>query len=66
MPVALLRRLAVRRDFQDSGLVNLLLASTIKSILAIADEIGIGAMIVGSIDESVKAFYEHFEFRLHK
>ena len=62
IPVALLGRLSVSRDSQGLGLGRLLLADAIKRTLAVADEIGIYALIVDAIDAPTKAFYGHFEF----
>ena len=64
IPAALLGRLAVGRKSQGSGLGAMLLADAIKRTLAVADEIGIYALLVDAIDEPAQRFYEYFGFRL--
>ncbi|MCY4035002.1 MAG: GNAT family N-acetyltransferase [Hyphomicrobiales bacterium] len=64
VPAVLLGRLAVSRDFQGSGLGGQLLADAIERTSAISSEIGIYALVVDAIDESAKAFYEHFGFNV--
>lgn len=62
VPAALLGRLAVSRNCQRKGLGSLLLADAIKRTSAVANEIGVYALVVDAIDESAKAFYKNFEF----
>ena len=62
VPVALLGRLAVRQNSQGLGLGSLLLTDAIKRTLAIADEIGVYALVVDAFDDKVKTFYEKFGF----
>lgn len=62
IPVALLGRLAVDRDYAGRGLgVSLLQHATIRAIEAAAT-IGIHAMLVHAINDDVVPFYERFGF----
>lgn len=62
IPVVLLGRLAVDREFAGRGLgVSLLQHATSRALLA-AETIGIRAMIVHAVDDDVVSFYERFGF----
>jgi GNAT superfamily N-acetyltransferase len=62
VPTALLGRLAIAQSEQGSGLGQMLLANAVKRTLAVADEIGIYALMVDAIDEGARAFYLRFGF----
>lgn len=64
VPAALLGRLAVAKSSRGSGLGSMLLADAIKRTLAVADEIGIYALLVDAIDDNARQFYQHFGFCL--
>lgn len=62
IPVILLARLAVDREEQDHGLGRALLKDAFYRIASAAEIVGARAVLVHAIDESAKAFYEHFNF----
>lgn len=62
VPVMLLARLSVDRDWQGKGLGSALLADALRRTLQAADIAGIRALVVHAKDEPAKAFYEHFDF----
>ena len=64
VPAALLGRLAVAQSAQGAGLGQMLLANAVKRTLAVADEIGIYALLVDAIDDDARVFYERFGFSL--
>ncbi|MBR0556505.1 GNAT family N-acetyltransferase [Ciceribacter sp. L1K23] len=57
IPVAVLGRLAVDRQFAGKGLGADLLADALKRIAAAADAIGMAAVLVHAKDDRAKAFY---------
>ncbi len=63
VPALLLGRLAVRKQSQGSGLGTLLLADAVKRTLAVADEVGIYALLVDAIDDEAEQFYKRFGFK---
>jgi predicted N-acetyltransferase YhbS len=62
VPVALLARLAVSKDFQGQRIGSGLLKDCLKRVNAAADIIGIRALLVHAKDEQARALYENFDF----
>lgn len=62
IPCVLLARLAVDRSVQGQGLGAWLLRDAMVRAVAAAEEIGIRAMLVHSIDEDAAAFYRRHGF----
>jgi GNAT superfamily N-acetyltransferase len=63
VPVALLRRLAIDRGWQGSGLGAALLRDAVLRVVGAAGTIGLRALLVHAISNEAKAFYEHWGFR---
>jgi len=61
VPVALLGRLAIDRQWQGRGLGAALLRDAVLRVIGAAETIGVRALLVHAI--SAKAFYEHWGFR---
>jgi len=62
VPIMLLARLAVSRDYQGRGLGQALLKDALLRTLRAADIAGIRAFAVHAKDKEARAFYEHFDF----
>jgi GNAT superfamily N-acetyltransferase len=63
MPVALLARLAVDKEFQGQGFGALLLVDALKRITRVAlSDVGIRAVEVDAIDDRARSFYARFGF----
>ena len=62
IPVILIARLAVDREWQGKGLGAALLLDALRRVLAAADIVGIRAVLVHAKDETARQFYEHFNF----
>jgi GNAT superfamily N-acetyltransferase len=62
VPIMLLARLAVSRDYQGRGLGQALLKDALLRTLRAADIAGIRAFAVHAKDQEARAFYEHFDF----
>lgn len=62
IPVMILARLAVSRDWQRRGVGPALLRDALLRTLQAADIAGIRAFVVHAKDEEARAFYEHFDF----
>lgn len=62
IPVALLGRLAVTKQWQGKGLGSTLLADAL--LRTSRTELGVFAMLVDAKDEYARRFYEHFGFTL--
>ena len=62
VPVALLARLAVSKDFQSQRIGSGLLKDCLKRVNAAADILGIRALLVHAKDEQARAWYENFDF----
>jgi predicted N-acetyltransferase YhbS len=62
VPVALLARLAVSRDFQGQRIGSGLLKDCLKRVNTAADILGIRALLVHAKDEQARAWYENFDF----
>jgi GNAT superfamily N-acetyltransferase len=62
VPIMLLARLAVNRDYQGRGVGQVLLKDALLRTLQAADIAGIRAFAVHAKDDEARAFYEHFDF----
>ncbi len=62
IPVMVLARLAVSRDWQGRGVGPALLKDALLRTLQAADIAGIRAFAVHAKDDDARAFYEHFDF----
>lgn len=62
VPVVVLGRLAIDRDYQGEGLGRALLRDAILRILQAADIIGVRAILVHALSEEAKHFYEECGF----
>ena len=62
VPIMLLARLAVRRDWQGHGVGPALLKDALLRTLQAADIAGIRAFGVHAKDDEARTFYEHFDF----
>ncbi|MGE0109490.1 MAG: GNAT family N-acetyltransferase [Bdellovibrionales bacterium] len=62
VPIMLLARLAVGREWQGRGIGAGLLKDALRRTLQAADIAGIRAFSVHAKDENARAFYEHFDF----
>jgi GNAT superfamily N-acetyltransferase len=62
VPVVVLGRLAVDRDFQGQGLGHTLLRDAVLRTLQAADIIGVRAILVHALSEQAKRYYEDCGF----
>jgi GNAT superfamily N-acetyltransferase len=62
VPVALLGRLAVDRDFQGQGLGSILLADACQRVDAARAALAMVGIVVDAKDDTSAAFYRHFGF----
>jgi predicted N-acetyltransferase YhbS len=62
VPVILLARLAVDQRAQGKGFGNYLLREGITRSLALAENLGIHAIVVDAIDDAAKTFYVKYGF----
>lgn len=62
VPLLLLARLAVHRDWQGRGLGAGLLKDALRRTAQAADIVGIRALAVHAKDDAARAFYRHFDF----
>jgi GNAT superfamily N-acetyltransferase len=62
IPAVLLARLAVDRSVAGRGLGAWLVRDAMLRTLTAADELGIRVLLVHAIDDTARAFYEHFGF----
>jgi predicted N-acetyltransferase YhbS len=62
IPVVLLGRLAVRREFQGYGLGSDLLRHAMARTLVISAAAGARALLVHAIDDAAIAFYRRYGF----
>ncbi len=63
IPMAVLGRLAVDRNWQGKGLGAALLQDAVLRTAQAADIMGIRGLLVHAISEDAKAFYEHYGFQ---
>jgi GNAT superfamily N-acetyltransferase len=64
IPVALLGRLAIDKKYQGQGLGDFLLMDALKRSLELSKQIGIMAIVVDAMNESVCRFYQQYGFKL--
>ena len=62
IPVLILARMAVHKDFQGRGLGKALLADAILRAIAVGEHAGVRALIVHPVDAKAKSFYLKFGF----
>jgi len=62
IPVMLLARLAVHKDWQNQGVGRALLRDAILRTLEAAEIAGIRALVVHAKDDEVRRYYEQFDF----
>jgi len=62
IPVILLARLAIDREYQGKKIGKFLLKDAILRIVRASEEIGIRAVLVHAKDEKARSFYEKFGF----
>lgn len=62
IPIMLLARLAVNRDWQGRGIGPALLKDALLRTLQAADIAGIRAFAVHAKNDEARSFYEHFDF----
>ena len=62
VPVILLGRLAIDKNFQGKGLGKLLLIDALKRCLSISNLIGAFAIVVDPLDEEALTFYQKYGF----
>jgi GNAT superfamily N-acetyltransferase len=60
IPVILLARLAVDREFQGMRLGQALLKDALNRILNVSDQVGVRAVLIHCLDEPARAFYMNF------
>jgi GNAT superfamily N-acetyltransferase len=63
VPVVLLGRLAVDRQWQGKGLAADLLSDAVLRIVGAAETVGVRAILVHAISQAAKTFYEKHGFR---
>lgn len=62
VPVALLGRLAVDRQYHGQGLGAILLADACKRVAAASETLAVAALVVDAKSPEAAAFYQHFGF----
>jgi GNAT superfamily N-acetyltransferase len=62
VPIMLLARLAVAKNWQGKGVGSGLLKDSMRRTMQAADIAGIRAFVVHAKDESASAFYRYFDF----
>jgi predicted GNAT family N-acyltransferase len=62
VPVALLGRLAIDKNYQGKGLGDFLLMDALKRSLVLSEQIGLMAIVVDAINESASHFYQQYGF----
>ncbi|AGX86926.1 GNAT family N-acetyltransferase [Candidatus Symbiobacter mobilis] len=62
VPVALLGRLAVDREFQGKGLGSILLADVCRKVHAASRTLAVAGIVVDAKSPSASTFYQHFGF----
>jgi GNAT superfamily N-acetyltransferase len=63
VPILLLARLAVDESLHGMGLGYNLLQDVLARTVAVAEQIGIRALVVDALDNEAKRFYENFGFQ---
>lgn len=62
IPVILLARLAVDKEWQGKGLGSAMLREAVIKTLSLAEEVGIRAMLVHPLNEDAERFYKRYGF----
>jgi GNAT superfamily N-acetyltransferase len=62
IPVLVLARLAVHKDWRGRGIGSGLLLDALRRTLQVADIVGVRALIAHAKDDAAAAFYRHFGF----
>ena len=62
IPVVLLARLAVDKEWQGKGLGAAMLREAVLKTLSLAENVGVRAMLVHPLDEVAEAFYMKYGF----
>ncbi|MGE0049404.1 MAG: GNAT family N-acetyltransferase [Acidithiobacillus sp.] len=62
VPVALIGRLAVSRQYQRQGLGSILLVDACKRVVAASQTLAVAAIVVDAKSAQAAAFYQHFGF----
>ena len=60
VPVSLLGRLAVSREFQNKGIGKILLAEALQRVYYASKAIAVYAIVVEALDNNAKNFYQKF------
>jgi GNAT superfamily N-acetyltransferase len=63
IPVALLQRLAVDRQFHRRGIGTKLLVHILIQVGRVAADVGVYALVLEPLNDRVRGFYERFGFR---
>ena len=63
VPAAVLGRLAVAKQYQGSGLGEVLLIDAARRVVHASDTIGVYAIIVDTLNDSARSFYERYGFQ---
>lgn len=62
IPVVILARLAVSKNYQGQGIGTAMLRDAIRRTLAISEQAGIRALLTHPIDDDAARFYQRFGF----
>lgn len=63
IPIALLARLAVKKEHQGKGLGQALLKNALMSVVSAAQVVAFRAVVVHAIDDDALGFYTKYHFR---
>lgn len=63
MPAMLLGQLAVDRSYQGNHLAQSLILATFRTAVRLSDDVGCYFLLTDPLDEEIRAFYRHFDFR---
>ena len=62
IPVVILVRMAVKKEYQGKGIGAGMLKDAIKRSLNVAEQVGVRALLTHPIDENAQLFYEKYGF----
>lgn len=62
IPVVILVRMAVKKEYQGKGIGAGMLKDAIKRSLNVAEQVGVRALLTHPIDENAQLFYERYGF----